>query len=95
MRELHAVGWSLGRLGTKFNSARVVISRIVQGISWSHVGGPTRSAYTKAPPRHKLTEDVRASIVARYDEGGVTMQELADEHQVSLGGIHLIIKKGE
>lgn len=94
MRELHAKGWSLGKLGVKYNSARAVISRIVQGISWKHAGGPVRLPHTTAPRYTKLPEATRSSIVARYDVGDATMQELADEYGVSLAGIHLIIKNG-
>lgn len=83
-----------GGLSLKFNSAKTVISRIVQGVSWAHIGGPVRQAYARSPRYTKLPVASRAAIVARYDCGDTTMQELADEHGVSLAGIHLIIKKG-
>lgn len=54
---------------------------------------PERLCRGAANPQAKLTEEDVRSILERYARGGITQQELASEHGVTVSGVNLIVKR--
>jgi hypothetical protein len=52
IRELHAAGETLAALGKQYDVSATVVSQIVTGKRWRHVGGPIRSSRSYTRKKH-------------------------------------------
>lgn len=75
-------------LAAEFGVSGTVISNLVNGLIWSDAES---SSQAKAVRRKRLTREQRAEILARFREGGVSQQAVADEFGVSQKTVSLIV----
>lgn len=78
-------------LAAEFGVAQAVVSRIITGRGWTHIGGAREATETRGETHHsaKLTNADVLSI--RERAGSVTRRELADEYGVTTDNIHRIV----
>jgi transposase len=88
--ELYQDGWSQSQLATRFDVSQQLISTVVRGKGWKHLGASVIPA--TAPPRHhKLSKDQADEIRSLYASGAWTHSRLAKKFAVSPATVSLVV----
>lgn len=83
-------------LAKEYSVSQALISKIVRGEVWPHVGGRTVAGSTHVGEEHgrsKLTPETVRVLRRCYDSNTVTMRELADTYDVTRQTVRDIVRR--
>ena len=87
MRALYATGRpSQAELGKRYGISQAMVSEIVRGASWAHVGGELKVARTR------LDEMAHEHLRAAFASGQVTQRDLAEHFGISQGYVSKLVQ---
>jgi DNA-binding XRE family transcriptional regulator len=90
MRRAYASGEDTQQsLADRFGVTRAAVGYVVRGQTHAHQGGPTSTNNV----RRKLSDDQRAEVIALWNAGGHTRQQIGDMFGVTRQAIGSILKK--
>ncbi|MDP9301284.1 MAG: HNH endonuclease [Actinomycetota bacterium] len=91
IRWRHAAGETQVALAHAFGVDRMVVVYAVLGKSWRHVPGPIIRRGRIGPPPRIPVEAVR-TIRSRYERGGVTQLQLAQEYGIAQATVSKLVR---
>ena len=92
MREAYRAGQNQSSLARAYNVSQAVISVVVRGRSWTHVGGPIAET-GKRGTRRKLSQEQARTIRGEYASGGTRQSDLASKYGVSRATISYVVNR--